>query len=227
MKLKRIFGIFAAAVTFTAGTAGAQIATNDLAPTCTNATSAALAEADAKEWAFSVFAYGYLIPNDRDYVQPTVTADRDWLHLEARYNYEALETGSAWIGYNFSVGDKLTLDFTPMLGGVFGDLTGIAPGYEFTLGWWKLELSSEGEYVFAMGDSAGSFFYSWSELSLAPVDWLRLGVVVQRTRAYQADVDIQRGFLVGVTCQKVDFTAYLFNPDQSRPTMVLAVGVVF
>ena len=41
-------------------------------------------------------------------LQPTITADYGWLHLEARYNYEGLDTGSAWIGYNFSVGDKLT-----------------------------------------------------------------------------------------------------------------------
>ena len=211
----------------TARSAGAQIATNDLATARTNAALATLSEADVKEWAYSVSACGYLVPNDRDYVQPTITADRDWLHLEARYNYEALDTGSAWIGYNLSVGDKLTLDVTPMLGGVFGELTGIAPGYEFTLGWWKLELYSEGEYVFDPGDSSGSFFYSWSELSLAPVDWFRCGVVAQRTRAYQTDVDIQRGFLVGVTFKKVDFTTYLFNPDQSKPTLVLAVGVDF
>ena len=227
MKLKRSFGILSAAVMLTARSAGAQIATNDLATARTNAALATLSEADVKEWAYSVSACGYLVPNDRDYVQPTITADRDWLHLEARYNYEALDTGSAWIGYNLSVGDKLTLDVTPMLGGVFGELTGIAPGYEFTLGWWKLELYSEGEYVFDPGDSSGSFFYSWSELSLAPVDWFRCGVVAQRTRAYQTDVDIQRGFLVGVTFKKVDFTTYLFNPDQSKPTLVLAAGVDF
>ena len=60
----------------------------------------------------------YLVPDSRDYVQPTITADRDWLHLEARYNYEDLDTGSAWVGYNFGGGEKLAWEFTPMLGGV-------------------------------------------------------------------------------------------------------------
>ena len=55
-------------------------------------------------------------------MQPTFTADRDWLHLEARYNYEALDTGSAWVGYNFSGGETLAWEFTPMIGGVFGDM---------------------------------------------------------------------------------------------------------
>ena len=97
-------------------------------------------------------------------MQPTVTFDRDWLHLEARYNYENLDTGSAWVGYNFSGGEKLAWEFTPMLGGVFGNTTGIAPGYKGSLSWWKLELYSEGEYVFDTGDSSESFFYTWSEL---------------------------------------------------------------
>ena len=78
-------------------------------------------------------------------MQPTFTADRDWLHLEARYNYEALDTGSAWVGYNFSGGETVTWELTPMLGAVFGATDGIAPGYKGSLGWKKLELYSEGE----------------------------------------------------------------------------------
>ncbi|HAB16083.1 MAG TPA: hypothetical protein DCE44_06505 [Verrucomicrobiales bacterium] len=183
-------------------------------------------EADEKAWSYSISAYSYFVPDDQDYVQPTVAADRGWLHLEARYNYEALKTGSTWIGYNFSVGDKLTLDFTPMLGGVFGDVMGVAPGYEFTVGWWKLELSSEGEYVFDTGESSESFFYTWSELTLAPVDWFRVGLVVQRTKAFETDFDIQRGFLVRFTHTPVDLSAYVFNPD-NQPTFVFAVSVNF
>src|SRR5438034_7336511 len=51
------------------------------------------------------------------------SADRGWLHLETRYNYENLETGSVWVGYNFSGGEKLQWEFTPILGGVFGNTT--------------------------------------------------------------------------------------------------------
>ena len=80
-------------------------------------------EADEKAWSFSASAYTYIVPDFQEYVQPTFTADRDWLHLEARYNYENLETGSAWVGYNFSGGKKLEWEFTPMLGGVFGNTT--------------------------------------------------------------------------------------------------------
>ena len=92
-------------------------------------------------WEFNLTIDGYIIPNGTSYVDPVFSADRSWLHLEARYNDENLRTGSLWVGYNFSVGKKLELDVTPMIGGVFGRTTGIAPGCEASLTYKKIELS--------------------------------------------------------------------------------------
>ena len=184
-------------------------------------------EGDEKAWSFSASASTYFVPDDREYVQPTFSADHGWLHLEARYNYENLKTGSAWIGYNFSGGKQLEWEFTPMLGGVFGNTTGIAPGYKLSLTYWKFEFSSEGEWVFDTGNSEESFFYNWTELSVSPVDWFRFGVVGQRTRLYQTNVDIQRGLLVGFSYKKMNLTTYVFNLDEGKPTWVLSVGMSF
>ena len=184
-------------------------------------------EDDARKWAFSAYAYTYFPPEEDVYVQPTFTADRDWLHLEARYNYEALDTGSVWAGYNFGGGQKVTWSITPMLGGVFGDTSGVAPGYEGSVSWWWLELYSEGEYLFSTGDSSESFFYNWSELTLAPVDWVRFGLVTQRTRAYESDREIQRGLLLGFSWRMTSLTGYVFNPDDSDPTWLVAFGIDF
>ncbi len=194
-------------------------------PASTNAPSA-IADKSEKSWSSSVSVYTYFVPDDRDYVQPTITADRGWLHLEARYNYEDLDTGSVWVGYNFSGGEKIAWEFTPMLGGVFGNTTGIAPGYKGSVSWWKLELYSEGEYVADTRDSSGSFFYNWSELTVSPTDWLRIGLVTQRTHLYETDRDIQRGFLVGFSLKHMDLTTYLFNPDD-KPMIVLGLGLNF
>lgn len=184
-------------------------------------------EADGQAWSFSAAAYTYFLPDEGDYVQPTLTADRGRLHLEARYNYEDRETVSAWIGYNLSFGEKLTLDLTPMLGGVFGETDGVAPGYRLSLAWRKLELSSESEYVIDAGDSSESFFYTWSELAWGPADWCRVGLVVQRTKAYQTDFDVQRGLLAGVTYKDLDLTAYVFDPGEGQPTVVLGLSLGF
>jgi hypothetical protein len=128
-------------VVLCAGQACAQAQTEATnAPPSTNSTPALEQEADNR-WSFGASIYGYIVPDSREYAQPTVTADHGRLHLEARYNYEALETGSVWVGCNFGAGEKLAWEFTPMLGGVFGNTTGIAPGYKGSLSWWKLELS--------------------------------------------------------------------------------------
>jgi hypothetical protein len=214
------------AIILTGGSALAQT-TNALVTTATNPPPALKPAADEKAWTFSASAYTYVVPDDREYVQPTVTADRDRLHLEARYNYEALDTASAWVGYNFSGGEKLAWELTPMIGGVFGDTDGVAPGYKGTLGWWKLGLYTEGEYLFDTGNSSDSFFYTWSELTLTPVDWFRFGMVLQRTKLYQTEFEVQRGLLVGFTCKRVDFTAYVFDPGASQTTVVLSVGLGF
>jgi len=223
----QLFVLLSVALVAASGHALAQVTTNASASAPTNTTPALAKEADEKTWSFYASAYTYLVPNSRDYVQPTFTTDRDWLHMEARYNYEALDTGSIWVGYNFGGGEKLAWEFKPMLGGVFGDTSGIAPGYRGSLSWWKLELSSEGEYLFDTGNSSDSFFYNWSELTLAPLEWFRFGLVTQRTRLYKTDRDIQRGVLVGFTYKQVDLTAYVLNPDEDKPTYVFGVGLTF
>ncbi len=59
------------------------------------------------------------------------------------------------------------------------------------------------------------------------MDWFRFGLAVQRTKLYQTDYDIQRGFLVGFMFKRVDLTTYVFNPDASRPMIVLGLAVNF
>jgi hypothetical protein len=180
---------------------------------------------DEAQWAISFSAFTYIVPDDSDYVQPTLTLDRDWLHLEARYNYEDLDTASIWLGYNFSCGDELRVDFTPMIGGVFGDTRGVAPGYKLTLAWRNFELYTEGEYLFDTDESSDSFFYTWSELTYSFTDWLYAGVVVQRTKVYETDFDIQRGLIAGVSHEWLDLSAAVLNPDDGDPLVILGVEV--
>ena len=78
-------------------------------------------------WQFNADVNFYLIPNDF-FVLPVFRADKNKLHLEARYNYEDRQTFSGWIGYNFKGGNKLEYTITPMVGGVVGLSNGIAPG---------------------------------------------------------------------------------------------------
>jgi hypothetical protein len=218
---------FAAAVLLYAHAAQATEPAGDPAAAAESETETATGaekETGAAAWSFSLAAATYIVPDTQVYEQPTLMADSDWLHLEGRFNYEAIDTASLWLGYNFSIGDRLTLDFTPMIGGAFGDVFGVAPGAKVTLGFWKLDLYSEAEYFFDTDDHSGNFGYAWSELGLTPVDWLRFGLVAQRTNAYETDVDIQRGLFAGLSYRWLSLTTYVFNLDQSEQTVVVSVG---
>jgi hypothetical protein len=179
------------------------------------------------EWSFYLNIAGYIIPHDRSYAAPTFTADRKQLHFGARYNYEDYHTGSFWLGYNINGGNTLSLEVTPMLGGVVGRTTGIAPGYLASVAWKQVELSTEGEYVFDTRQAAGSFFYSWMELSCSPAEWIRAGLVAERTKAYRTSLDIQRGFLIAVSHNRLEFTTYVFNAGWTDPTVVISAAFHF
>jgi hypothetical protein len=179
----------------------------------------------AWEWGPSVLLY--VLRDEAEYLQPTLTADRGALHLEARYNYEDRETGSAFVGWNLSFGEELRFGLTPMIGGVFGRTNGIAPALTLTLEWGPLALWSQSEYVFDLGDSSASFFYAWSELSVTNGAWLRVGVALQRTRVFQTSTELQGGPLVGVSIWKLSATAYLFAPGLEDQYVVVAVAGSF
>jgi len=121
-------------------------------------TTALTEAAERNTWSFSASVYAYIVPEDRDYLQPTFLAAR-------------------------------------------------------------------GRLVFDAGSSSDSYFYNWSELTLAPAAWFRFGGVIQRKRAYESDREIQRGLLAGFSYRSVDLSTYVFNSDDDKPTVVLALGL--
>jgi hypothetical protein len=182
---------------------------------------------DEGAWSFAALAYGYVVPEDEDFLMPLVYADRGKLHFEARYNYEAPETGSLWAGYRLGAEGRVSFEAIPMLGGVVGDVSGVAPGFEVTLGFEKFELYSEGELFFDFEEEAGDFFYSWTELYYMPTDRFRFGLVGQRTRAYQTEVEVNRGLLAGAAKEPFDVSVYVLNLGWDDPTWVVAASVNF
>jgi len=166
-------------------------------------------------WDVGVSLGAYFFANEPDFLQPTVAVDHGVLHLEGRYNYEALRTGSVWVGWNLEWGRSLKLALTPVLVGVFGYRHGIAPGFEMTLSWGPAEFYWEGEYVFDVTYWLGSFFLTQSELSARPVRWLRLGGAAQRNRALSSPRQVQWGPVVGVDVWKFNASVYWFNPGKA------------
>ena len=172
--------------------------------------------------------YGYSVPDEPDFLMLVAPADIRWLHIEARYNYEDLRTGSVFVGTTGRSGDRVKLEGTAMVGGVFGAVDGVAPALRFTLLVWKIDFFIEAEYVIDLRATDASFFYAWSELGISPLPRLRVGLVGQRTRVVHNDLEFQRGVFVGVTpIDAVTLTAYVLNLGWISPTYIGAFGVAF
>ena len=129
----------------------------------------------------------YILPEEENYVQPTVAADHGNWHLETRYNYEDRDAISGFLGWNFEFGSNVVLEVTPMLGAVVGTTDGVVPAVIADLTWKRLEFYIEGEYLIDGQDAANSFAYHWSEASVwiteqsAPA-WSRSALASTRRR---------------------------------------------
>jgi hypothetical protein len=190
--------------------------------------ASAFPAADAPAWAYSVTGSYYAFRDLKDFVVGVATAERGPLHIEARYNYEALDSGSLFAGWKFSGGEKLTYEVTPILGAVFGQKEGIAPGFEAAVAYDITDLYVEAEYVRDLDAREDSFTYAWSELGFSFLEWLRFGLVGQRTLVYHNDRDIQRGLFAQLMYRKMTVGLYLFNPDDSDNMFtVFSLGAKF
>ena len=178
-------------------------------------------------WSVLASAAAYVFPDQPNYLQPTITADRGPLHLEARYNYEDRQSTSAFVGWNLEFGDTVKLELTPMLGGLFGSTAGVVPAIELDLASRKIEVSLEGEIVVDLRDAHDSFVYNWSEFAVWATDWLRAGIVTQRTRVYQTARELEVGVLAGTSLSRFEGTVYFFNPGSDDHFTVVSIGVSF
>ena len=180
--------------------------------------SATLSDSSANSpgWDYSATGMYYSLSDQSDFLLAIATAERGPLLLEARYNYEALDTGSLFVGWKFSGGEALTYELTPILGAVFGATQGIAPGFKVSAAYGIIDFYTEAEHVYDSNVKEDSYTYAWSELGFSPLEWLRFGLVGQRTQVYSNDRDIQQGgFAQLITSGNVTLGLYVFNPDVS------------
>jgi hypothetical protein len=180
----------------------------------------------SRQWTFDPELNFYFIPDDF-FVIPIFSADKNKLHLEARYNYEDMETFSLWGGYNFSGGKSFTYIITPMAGGVFGRTNGVTAGGEITLSYKRLELYTETEYLFDLDSEENNFFYNWTDLVFSPNEKFWFGISAQRTQLYETDLDLQRGLLLGFAVRKLDVTAYWYNIANDDAFVVISLSMGF
>lgn len=187
----------------------------------------AAAQDPKPEWTFGVTAFPTHVRGGENYTSGVAVADRGPLRLEARVNYELQGARSAFVGWTFSGGDEVTWSVRPLIGGAWGDLKAMVPAVEASVAYKRVDFYVEAEYVRPKDDRQGSWLYAWSELGFKPLEWLRIGLVGQRTRAYGGDREFQRGPFAQVTVGQFTLGGFWFNPGSSEQVFVASVGVTF
>jgi len=179
------------------------------------------------EWEFAITAYPTEPRGGDNTTSVIAAADRGPLHLEGRYGYELKDARSLFAGWTLSGGEEWTWEVTPIVGGAWGPLRAFIPGVEASLKWRRVDFYIEGEFVRDRRVSSDSYNYAWSELGFHALEWLRLGVVGQRTRAYGGDREFHRGPFVQATFGRATLGGYWFNPGASDQIVMASIGVAF
>ena len=194
------------------------------------AVTAAATESDAQagpETTFTITGFYYAMRDQPDFSVGVAALDRGSLHLEARYNYEAHDAGSAFVGWKFAGGEALSFQVTPIVGALFGAARGVVPGVEASVTYGPFDIYIEAEYVHDLEQHSASYYYAWSELGWKPTQWLRIGLVGQRTREIENGRDLQRGAFAQLIIDKVTLGLYAFNPDSGSRYVIVSLGAQF
>jgi len=182
---------------------------------------AAAPEGEGAVWSGSVTGFYYGMHDQSDFGVGVAALNRGPLHLEGRYNYEARDAGSVFVGWKFSPGN------TPCVEPNSAPTIGVIPGVEASIAYGPFDAYIEAEYVYDGQNQSNNYYYAWSELGWKPVEWLRLGLAGQRTRVVQTDRDLQRGLFAQLMFGKGTLSVYAFNPDTGSRYTIIALGVQF
>jgi hypothetical protein len=96
---------------------------------------------------------------------------------------------------------------------------------EFGAAWKRIDFARE--FVRDKNATENNYNYAWSELGFRAFEWLRIGAVGQRTRAYGGEREFQRGPFVQATYGPATFGAFWFNPGSKEQVVVGSIGVKF
>jgi len=179
------------------------------------------------EWTTSLATYWIEPPHDSGYLSAIVAADRGALHLEAHWAYEDRDTLSVFVGKSFPIEGDLEGSVTPRIGIAGGDSDGIVPAVGLDLAWDKLSFYTDVEYLIATSDDTDDFLYAWSELAWAFTDRFSAGIVGERTNAFDQELSVDRGLLLGMNFGRTQLTVYAFNLDVDDPYVTIALSAGF
>jgi hypothetical protein len=150
---------------------------------------------------------------------------RKSVYTELRYNYEELNTISAYLGKSLSVNDNADFSFSPMAGVVMGAYSGGSLALNTDFEHKRLFFSSQAQYTINTAHSTSNFFYNWSELGYYTLPWLYTGFTVQQTWYAATKIKTIPGFLAGLKKRQWSVPLYVFNPAGREKYFVIGINL--
>ncbi|MEO8711163.1 MAG: hypothetical protein ABI405_03515 [Parafilimonas sp.] len=178
-------------------------------------------------WSGSLAGYYYFIPGEEMYPTLISCADFKSLHLEARYNYEDINTASVFAGWTFGKDSKLSYSVTPMAGIAVGNSNGVLPGLECSATYSAINFYTENEYMFDFTGKENYFFYSWTQLSANTFKNMQAGVLAESLRWFKTKFNVQRGIYAEYSPGNFTFDIYGFNLFTSSDFFMASVTYQF
>lgn len=141
-------------------------------------------------------------------------------YIEARGNYEAINSASLYFGKPFKKTALISYSIIPIAGLVIGRFNGGSVGANVVLDYKKISFTSQSQYTFSIENRATNFTYSWSDLTYQLKEWVSAGVSLQQTRGI-----FEKGILLRGTYKNFSIPLYIFNPATSERYFVLGLSV--
>ena len=151
---------------------------------------------------------------------------KNW-YAEARYNYEAMETFSLYLGRAFTGGNNLNYTFVPMLGGSMGKFKGVSTGLNIDMEYNKFFFSSQAQYSMPTNQYGQNYWYSWSEVGYQSMKWLYAGLSVQHTHDRLTGDEVQPGMMIGFTFNRFTIPVYTFDPFTNGRNFIVGFNMAW
>jgi hypothetical protein len=146
------------------------------------------------------------------------------LYLEARYNYEDINTFSFYLGKSYSGKSDFTYRVIPMAGGVFGKFRGISLGLNTEFEYRKLFFSADSQYTRSIRNSERTFYFSWSELGYELTDDIFAGAAFQYTYLpHDCSNLMQAGGMAGYVYNSWQISVYGFRPLNDARNFICSI----
>jgi hypothetical protein len=163
---------------------------------------------------------------------PVVATPQFWVYIknfyiEARYNYENLNTASLYFGRSFTIEKKAAIEITPMLGGVVGQTNGISPGFNFRLEYNLFSTSTQCQYTIDLKDIKSSFFWDWTNFYFNFSEHFGIGGAVQILIPQSGDQLYSAGPTLRLSYKKLAAEIYVYNFWERQPTYAVAIEYAF